>query len=116
MKTTQRGASMSGIMTMVILFVLIIKIIAGILPAYLNDRLIDDQISSILSRGGSNLTQEKFLADLNTNLSRNNIHDKKAEDLVKFGKGTKLKVTKDYEERSNFVGNVDLVVKFYKEY
>lgn len=116
MKTTQRGASMGGIMTMVILFVLVLKIGVGIIPAYIDDRLIDDQITTMMNSGGTNMTQEKFIADLNNRLSMNNIRDKKAEDLVKFGKTAKLKVTKDYEVRSNFVGNVDLVVKFYKEY
>ncbi|MFB2538845.1 MULTISPECIES: DUF4845 domain-containing protein [unclassified Acinetobacter] len=116
MRNTQRGASISSIMSLLILAALSLKIFASLFPPFIDDRTIDSQLESMVNSGSLDKTKDEFLVELEKKLDMNNIRDLKPTDIVKIQEGKKLKVTKDYEVRKNFVSNIDFVIKFHKEY
>lgn len=116
MRKFQQGSA-SGIMAMVILLCLALKIGAALLPAFLDDRMINQQIQELVTASNQQTIPQKFMSDLDARLTMNNIRDLKAADIVKVVQaGNGIQVTKNYEIRQPFVLNVDFAVKFEKKF
>lgn len=116
MRKFQQGSA-SGIMAMVILFCLALKIGAALLPAFLDDRMINQQIQELVTASNQQTIPQKFMTDLQGRLDMNNIRDLKAVDIVKATQaGNGIQVTKNYEIRTPFVLNVDFAIKFEKKF
>lgn len=116
MRKFQQGSA-SGIMAMVILFCLALKIGTALLPAFLDDRMINQQIQELVSASNQQSVPQKFYDELDNRLSMNNIRDLKAVDIVKVVQtGNGVQAMKSYEKRTQFVMNVDFAVKFEKKF
>lgn len=112
----QRGASYWGIMVGIMLAVLVIKAALITWPAYWDNRLITASIEEKL-RSSSNSDPARFMQELEQQFSLNNLRDVKAKDIMKVSNsGGELVVQLDYEVRKNFMGNVDLVMSFEKQF
>jgi hypothetical protein len=112
----QRGASYWGIMIGLMLAVVVIKAALITWPAYWDNRLINASIEEKLRTSNSS-DPAKFVQDLEQQFSLNNLRDVKAKDIMKVSNsGGGLVVQVDYEVRKNFMGNVDLVVSFEKQF
>lgn len=116
MRKFQQGSA-SGIMAMVILFCLALKIGTALLPAFFDDRMINQQIQELVTASNQQSVPQKFYDELDARLTMNNIRDLKAADIVKAVQaGNGIQVTKNYEIRQPFVLNVDFAVKFEKKF
>lgn len=116
MRKFQQGSA-SGIMAMVILFCLVLKIGTALLPAFLDDRMINQQIQELVLASNNQTVPQKFISDLEMRFAMNNIRDVRAEEIMKAvqtGKG--IQVHKNYEIRAPFVMNVDFAIKFEKKF
>lgn len=111
----QQGSSYMSFILGVILFCFILKIGTALLPAYFDDRLIDDQIKQAVLASKGDTLPAKFISDMDQTLNMNNIRDVKFADIAKVqqtGKG--IVVYKEYQVRRNFVLNIDLAMTFKK--
>lgn len=111
----QQGSSYMSFILGVILFCFILKIGTALLPAYFDDRLIDDEIKKEVMASKNDTLPAKFISNMEQRLSMNNIRDVKFADIAKVQQtGTGIVVYKDYEVRKQFVLNVDLAMTFKK--
>lgn len=116
MRKFQQGSA-SGIMAMVILFCLVLKIGTAVLPAFLDDRMINQQIQELVTASNNQTVPQKFLSDLDMRFAMNNIRDVRAEEIMKVAQtGKGIQVNKNYEIRAPFVMNVDFAIKFEKKF
>ena len=115
MRKSQRGASYSSILFAVIVFVLLAKFLVAVSGPYFDDRMIDSEISEVLKNSPSDITPLKLNTQMNQRFSMNNI-DVKFEDIAKVTKDNQLVVKKNYEVRKPFFLNIDLVLKFEKNF
>lgn len=116
MRNTQRGASYTTILLGVILAAFALKVLAAVLPAYLDDRLIDRLIEEQVAISPKNTTPEKFISQMGQSFSMNNIRDIEFKDIAKIKTKNGLFVTKSYEVRKPFLLNIDLVLTFEKSF
>lgn len=115
MRKSQRGASYSSILFAVIFFVLLAKFLVAVSGPYFDDRMIDSEISEVLKNSPSDTTPLKLNNQMNQRFSMNNL-DVKFEDIAKVTKDNQLVVKKNYEVRKPFFLNIDLVLKFEKNF
>ena len=115
MRKSQRGASYSSILFAVIVFVLLAKFLVAVSGPYFDDRMIDSEISEVLKNSPSDTTPLKLNNQMNQRFSMNNL-DVKFEDIAKVTKDNQLVVKKNYEVREPFFLNIDLVLKFEKNF
>lgn len=116
MRKFQQGSA-SGIMLGVILFCLVLKIGTALMPAFFDDRLINQQIQEAVMASNAQTLPQKFYDDVDNRLMMNNIRDVKASEIMKATQtGTGIQVSKNYEIRAPFVMNVDFAVKFEKKF
>ncbi len=117
MRKFQQGSSYASFALGVILFCLILKIGAAVGPAYLDDRLINSQISEIVAISNKDMDKYKFMNELQKRLDMNNLRDIKPEEILQVQQtGSGVVVTKKYEVRKNFMLNIDLAVTFEKKF
>ena len=115
MRKSQRGASYSSILFAVIFFVLLAKFLVAVSGPYFDDRMIDSEISEVLKNSPSDTTPLKLNNQMNQRFSMNNL-DVKFEDIAKVTKDNQLVVKKNYEVSKPFFLNIDLVLKFEKNF
>ncbi len=115
MRKSQRGASYSSILFAVIVFVLLAKFLVAVSGPYFDDRMINSEISEVLKNSSSDTTPLKLNTQMNQRFSMNNI-DVKFEDIAKVTKDNQLVIKKNYEVRKPFFLNIDLVLKFEKDF
>jgi hypothetical protein len=118
MRASQRGMSYWSILSIVSLVALIIKVVATIGPVYLDYYTIDKMIQAKFRDPQIDKFEiVSFTAELNAQMIRNNIRDRKLEDLMVIRRdGNKLLIDLDYEERKNLMANLDMVAHFKKSY
>ncbi len=113
----QRGASYIGIFFGIILAAFAIKLSVALLPPFWDDRLINKEIEASLSSLPKTATQRQFKDDMVRRLEMNNIRDLKIDDVVSATNiSGGLSVKKEYQIRSAFFANVELVMTFKKEF
>ena len=118
MRTSQRGMSYWSVLFGVGLFGLIIKVSSTIGPVYLDYFALDKMLQAKFKEPQVDAFELKqFTTDLSGQMDRNNMRDRKVEDLMVIRReGNKTIVELDYEERRNLMSNLDVVAHFKKSY
>ena len=112
----QRGISYWGVMSLILVAVMFFKIAIIAVPAYMDDRLINESVEERL-RSTSNSTQASQLyADLGQQFNLNNLRDISPKDIMTVTNIDGLQVIKNYEIRKNLIANMDLVLHFEKTF
>lgn len=110
----QRGASVTSIVVMICLIVLCAKVGLGIVPAQIGHYQLKKSLAFELKKSNDNKESEKeFLSNVNSQWNINGVKQK-AEDIVEVTDNTPgaMAVKLNYNEVSNFFGNVDIVNRF----
>ena len=110
----QRGASVSGIVIMIVLIVVCAKIGLGIIPAQIGHYQLKKSLAFELKKSNDNKeTEKEFLGNVNSQWNINGVRQK-AEDVVEMVDNTpgQMSVKLKYDEANNFFGNVDIVNHF----
>ncbi|GAA0309198.1 DUF4845 domain-containing protein [Psychrobacter aestuarii] len=113
--SAQRGASVTGVIFLVIGLVVAGKLLAAILPAQIGDYQTTKLLETELHDANqARLSDKAFVDKLNKQLSINADYDTEAEELFTFTdkKAGQLAIHKKYEVTHNFFGNVDIVNRF----
>ena len=118
MRASQQGMSYWTVLSGVSLIALFIKVAATIGPVYLDYYTIDKMIQAKFRDPQIDKFEiDSFTTELNSQMIRNNIRDRKLEDLMVIRRdGNKLLIDLDYEERKNLMANLDMVAHFKKSY
>lgn len=111
----QKGASYFAILFAIVGFAFIAKVAIAVWGPYWDDRVVDGQIEELIASAPRN-TPEKFVQQLSQRLDMNNIRDFNIKDNIKVANDGQLLVQKNYEVRKNFIMNIDLVMKFEKDF
>lgn len=113
--SSQRGASVTSVILLLIGIVVAGKLLVAIVPAQIGDYQLNKELGSQLKEANSNNeTAKQFLERVNRQMSVNADYDTSAEDVFTFTNKTtgELAIHKKYEKTSNFFGNVDIVSRF----
>lgn len=112
----QQGASYIGVLFVIVGFAFLAKVAIAVWGPYFDDRMVDGEIEALLKSAPANITPEKFRQQMSQRLEMNNIRDLKFDEIAKVTNTDGLQVHKNYEIRKNFIMNIDLVMKFEKEF
>lgn len=113
--STQRGASVTNIVFIIIALGVTIKLIVAIVPAQIGDYQLTKTLSAELKESNNNKeTAKQFVERVNKQLSINADYDTKAEEVLTFTdkKTGQLAIHKQYEITNKLFGNVDIVNRF----
>ena len=113
--STQRGASVTSIVFIIIALGVAVKLIVAIVPAQIGDYQLTKTLSAELKASNNNKeTAKQFVDRVDKQLSINADYDTKAEDVLTFKdkKAGQLAVYKKYEVTNKLFGNVDIVNRF----
>lgn len=113
--SSQRGASVTGIVMLLIFIVIAGKLVVAIVPAQVGDYQLTQTLSEQLREANNNgATAKQFVDNVNRQLSINASYDTTAEEVFVFTnkKTGQLAIKKSYSKTSNFFGNVDIVNRF----
>ena len=116
--STQRGASVTSIVFIIIALGVAVKLIVAIVPAQIGDYQLTKTLSAELKASNNNKeTAKQFVDRVDKQLSINADYDTKAEDILTFKdkKAGQLAVYKKYEVTNKLFGNVDIVNRFEGE-
>ena len=112
---TQRGASVTSIVLVIMVLGVAAKLIVAIVPAHIGDYQLNKTLSAQLKEtNNNNETARQYVERVNRQLSINADYDTKAEDVFTFTnkKTGQLAIHKQYAVTNNFFGNVDIVNRF----
>ena len=112
---TQRGASVTSIVLVIIVLGVAAKLIVAIVPAHIGDYQLNKTLSAQLKESNkNNETARQYVERVNRQLSINADYDTKAGDVFTFTnkKTGQLAIHKQYAVTNNFFGNVDIVNRF----
>ncbi len=112
---TQRGASVTSTVLIIIALGIAAKLLIAIVPAQIGDYQLTKTVSAQLKESNSNNeTAKQFVERVNKQLSINADYDTKAADVLVFTseKTGQLAVRKQYAVTKNFFANVDIVNRF----
>lgn len=112
---TQRGASVTSIVLVIMVLGVAAKLIIAIVPAHIGDYQLNKTLSAQLKESNNNNeTARQYVERVNRQLSINADYDTKAEDVFTFTnkKTGQLAIHKQYAITNNFFGNVDIVNRF----
>lgn len=110
----QRGASVTGIVIMIVLIVVCVKLGLAIIPAQVGHYQLKKSLALQLKKSNDNKESVKdFLDNVNSQWHINGA-SQKAEDVVEVVDNTPgaMSVKLKYDEANNFFGNVDIVNRF----
>ncbi|MEK6199851.1 MAG: DUF4845 domain-containing protein [Psychrobacter sp.] len=113
--STQRGASVTSIVFIIIALGVAVKLIVAIVPAQIGDYQLTKTLSAELKESNSKKeTAKQFVERVDKQLSINADYDTKAEEVLTFKdkKSGQLAVYKSYEKTNNLFGNVYIVNRF----
>ncbi|MGM8897213.1 MULTISPECIES: DUF4845 domain-containing protein [unclassified Psychrobacter] len=116
--SSQRGASVTSIVLLLIIIVIAGKLVIAIMPAQVGDYQLSKTLGTQLKEANNNgETAKQFVERVNRQLSINADYDTTAEEVFTFTnkKPGELALYKDYDKTSNFFGNVDIVNRFEGE-
>ena len=112
----QRGASYIAILVAIIGLAFMVKVLVAVWAPYLDDRLLDKEITEQLQNGPKDLSPSKFADEIDKRLQMNNVRELKFADVAQVTNVDGLQVKKDYEIRKPFLLNIDIVLKFEKSF
>ena len=112
---TQRGASVTNIVLIIMVLGIATKLMVAILPAQIGDYQLTKLLSAELKEANENNdTAKEFVERVNKQLSINADYDTTAEDVFVFTnkKTGQLAIHKKYEVTNNLFSNIDIVNRF----
>ena len=113
--SSQRGASVTSIVFIIIVLGMAAKLIVAIVPAQIGDYQLTKTLSEQLKESNANKeTAKQFVERVNKQLSINADYDTKAEEVFTFTdkKTGQLAIHKEYAVTNNLFGNIDIVNRF----
>ncbi|WP_426223755.1 DUF4845 domain-containing protein [Psychrobacter sp. DWR1-2-3] len=113
--SSQRGASVTSVVFIIIVLGVAAKLIVAIVPAQIGDYQLTKTLSAQLKESNANKeTAKQFVERVNKQLSINANYDTQAEEVFTFTdkKTGQLAIHKQYEVTNKFFGNVDIVNRF----
>ena len=113
--SSQRGASVTSIVFIIIVLGVAAKLIVAIVPAQIGDYQLTKTLSAQLKESNTNKeTAKQFVERVNKQLSINADYDTKAEEVFTFTdkKTGQLAIHKEYAVTNNLFGNIDIVNRF----
>lgn len=113
--STQRGASVTSIVLIIIVLGITAKLVVAIVPAQIGDYQLTKTLSAQLQESNNNKeTAKQFVERVNRQLSINADYDTQAEDVFTFTdkKTGQLAIYKEYAVTKNFFNNVDIINRF----
>ncbi|WP_227686221.1 DUF4845 domain-containing protein [Psychrobacter immobilis] len=113
--SSQRGASVTSIVFIIIVLGVAAKLIVAIVPAQIGDYQLTKTLSEQLKESNANKeTAKQFVERVNKQLSINADYDTKAEEVFTFTdkKTGQLAIHKEYAVTNNLFGNIDIVNRF----
>jgi hypothetical protein len=116
--SSQRGASVTSVIFIVMVIVVAGKLLMAILPAQLGDYQLTKSLGKDLQEANSTgETAKQFVTRVNQQWSINADYDTTAEDIFTFSNNQtgQLAIYKKYDKTSNLFGNVDIVNRFEGE-
>ncbi|KQC99162.1 DUF4845 domain-containing protein [Acinetobacter soli] len=116
MRKSQWGASYLGVFLGIIVFALVLKAAVAVAPVYWDDRIINNQIDALMRESPRNIAVDKFVTQMNQRLDMNSVRDVRFNEIAKVTNKGGLRVSKQYEVRRPFLFNIDLVIKFEKNF
>ncbi len=116
MRKNQQGASYIATLITVIGIAVFLKIAIAVWGPYVDDRLIDTQITELMKDSPESTTPEQFAQQMSQRLEMNGVRDVKFNDIAQVTNANGLRVKKEYEVRKPFLLNIDLVLKFEKSF
>lgn len=111
----ERGASVSGVVLLIVCLGLLFKLAIGVIPAYVGEYQLRKLVADELVKANSaKLSETKFLQALDQQLSINANYNTKAKDVILFTNKTpgNLQVRLVYEETYQYYGNTYIVNRF----
>lgn len=112
---SQRGASVTNIVLIIMLLGIATKLTVAIVPAQIGDYQLTKFLSAQLKEANSNNeTAKQFVSRVDKQLSINADYDTKAEDVFTFTdkKTGQLAIHKEYAITNSFFSNIDIVNRF----
>jgi uncharacterized protein (UPF0248 family) len=116
MRQSQQGASYIAILIAVVGFALLAKIAIAVSGPYLDDRTINQQVIELMQNSPKDITPSHFESQMAQRLLINNVSKIKFDDIATVKNDKGLIVKKAYEVRKPFLLNIDLVLKFEKNF
>lgn len=113
--STQRGASVTNIVLIIMMLGIAAKLMVAIVPAQIGDYQLTKLLSAELkAANNNNETAKQFVERVNKQLSINADYDTNAEDVFTFTdkKTGQLAIHKEYAVTNKFFSNVDIVNRF----
>ena len=113
--SSQRGASVTSIVFIIIVLGVAAKLIVAIVPAQIGDYQLTKTLSAQLKESNDNKeTAKQFVERVNKQLSINADYDTKAEEVFTFTdkKTGQLAIHKQYAVTNQLFGNIDIVNRF----
>lgn len=113
--SSQRGASVTSVVFIIIVLGVAAKLIVAIVPAQIGDYQLTKTLSAQLKESNANKeTAKQFVERVNKQLSINADYDTQAEEVFTFTdkKTGQLAIHKQYEVTNKLFGNVDIVNRF----
>ena len=113
--SSQRGASVTSIVFIIIVLGMAAKLIVAIVPAQIGDYQLTKTLSAQLKESNANKeTAKQFVERVNKQLSINADYDTKAEEVFTFTdkKTGQLAIHKEYAVTNKLFGNIDIVNRF----
>lgn len=113
--SSQRGASVTSIVFIIIVLGVAAKLIVAIVPAQIGDYQLTKTLSEQLKESNANKeTAKQFVERVNKQLSINADYDTKAEEVFTFTdkKTGQLAIHKQYAVTNQLFGNIDIVNRF----
>ena len=112
---TQRGASVTSIVFIIMVLGVAAKLTVAIVPAQIGDYQLTKTLSTeLLESNNNNETAKQFVARVNRQLSINADYNTTAEEVFTFTnkKTGQLAIYKQYAITNNFFSNIDIVNRF----
>lgn len=113
--SSQRGASVTSVVFIIIVLGVAAKLIVAIVPAQIGDYQLTKTLSAQLKESNANKeTAKQFVERVNKQLSINADYDTKAEEVFTFTdkKTGQLAIHKEYAVTNSLFGNIDIVNRF----
>jgi hypothetical protein len=112
----QRGMSYWGVMSLILVAVMFLKVGIVAIPAYMDDRLVNETINSRLLAAPTSTQPLQLYGELAQQFNMNNLRDLDANEILTVTNVSGLQVIKNYEIRKNLIANMDLVLHFEKTF
>ena len=113
--SSQRGASVTSVVFIIIVLGVAAKLIVAIVPAQIGDYQLTKTLSAQLKESNANKeTAKQFVERVNKQLSINANYDTQAEEVFTFTdkKTGQLAIHKEYAVTNKLFGNIDIVNRF----